>query len=167
MAQNAELLGLLEKGAQALHDSLDGVTEAAASKSPGEGRWSILECLEHVAMAEEAMLARLTSAVPAEHSQNVAREQAILTRGPDRGRRIQAPDGTLPLGRFPRVSAAMGYFLEHRAKTAAFVGDCPSDLRSLAATHPLLGPVNGYELVLLMAMHPVRHSAQIREIRSS
>jgi hypothetical protein len=32
------------------------------------------------------------------------------------------------------------------------------------ATHPLLGPANGYEILLLMAVHPHRHAKQIDEI---
>ena len=162
---NAELLAHLEAGARDLRDSLDGITDEAAGKSLGTGRWSVLECVEHVAMGEEVMLARLTAAVPAPALRNEGRERIILARGADRTRRAESPEPARPAGRFATVSAAMNRFLELRSETERFVRECPRDLHEVAATHPLVGPVNGYELVLIMAVHPARHAGQIREIR--
>jgi hypothetical protein len=34
-------------------------------------------------------------------------------------------------------------------------------------THPIVGILNGYELLLMIAIHPLRHAQQIDEVRSS
>jgi hypothetical protein len=34
-------------------------------------------------------------------------------------------------------------------------------------THPLLGPANCYEMLLMMALHPLRHVGQIEEIKAA
>jgi hypothetical protein len=42
------------------------------------------------------------------------------------------------------------------------------DLRFWLTDHPLIpGPVNCYEILLMMSVHPVRHAEQIAEIRAA
>ncbi|MGC9971352.1 MAG: hypothetical protein ABSE56_12265 [Bryobacteraceae bacterium] len=48
-----------------------------------------------------------------------------------------------------------------------FVESCRGDLRFRLATHPLLGPVNCHEALLLMAVHPHRHPRRIQEIKAA
>ena len=166
MEPHLDLWELLDQGSRALLDSLDGLDDAAAALRPGEGRWSVLECVEHVAVAEELLLSRLIAAIPAQPSRNEVRERAILERGADRTRRALAPEATRPIGRFSTLAEALSHFQEARQRTRRFLRECPADLRALTAVHPIIGPVNGYELVLILSQHPVRHAAQIREIRS-
>jgi len=130
------------------------------------GRWSVVECVEHVVMGEEVMFASLSTAAVAAPARNESRERAILERGGNRERRVAAPLSTLPAARFASLAEAWRHFFAARARTQRFVRDCPRDLRALAATHPIFGPLNGYELLLLMAVHPLRHAYQIREIRA-
>jgi hypothetical protein len=61
-AVHLEILQLLQIGREALQAALDGVDEQLAVCSPGPGRWSILECVEHLAVAEEFLFSRLTKA---------------------------------------------------------------------------------------------------------
>ena len=51
--ERAQLLADLERGRNALLEVLDGVTEEVAAKSPGVGRWSVMECVEHLALSED------------------------------------------------------------------------------------------------------------------
>ncbi len=53
----ARLLEALRRGGDAFLGSVAGVDEAACRLRPAENRWSVLECAEHVAVAEEVMLA--------------------------------------------------------------------------------------------------------------
>ena len=46
--EKEKLLADLESGRQALLDILRGVTEDVAERIPAPGRWSILECVEHL-----------------------------------------------------------------------------------------------------------------------
>jgi hypothetical protein len=97
---------------------------------------------------------------------NVRREEAILARGADRSRRVQAPDVALPAGRFQTLEAAIQHFLSQREHTIRFVTECDRDLRAMITSHPVLGAVNCHETLLLMAVHPQRHAKQIAEIRA-
>lgn len=159
------MLASLETGQQAVIGVLSGVTEDVARRSPGPGRWSVLECMEHLAVAEAYLLAQVEGAARSETPVvNLAREKAIVERGRDRTKRIEAPDAAKPTGRFATLKEAADHFGASRARTLKFVESCEGDLRARLAHHPLIGTVNCYENLLIMAAHPLRHTQQIREI---
>jgi len=161
-----ELLTILDDGQAAFLQAVSGVTEDKARQSPGPGRWSVLECVEHVAVAEKYMLLQLQNATPAEPAINAQRESAIKKRAGVRTTRVEAPDAGKPTGRFRSIAEGVEYFLASRKRTIQFV-QAAEDLRAIATAHPVIGPVNGYEMLLMMALHPKRHALQIIEIKDS
>ena len=54
---------------------------------------------------------------------------------------------------------------EIRELAIAYAGQCSDDLRHLFALHPLLGEIDCYRFLLLLAAHPARHAVQIEEIK--
>lgn len=166
--EKLRLLESLRVSRETLLEVIGGVTEELASRSPGPGRWSILQCVEHIVLAEDHMLALVTAAeLSSEPVINLRRERAIQELGADRTRKYEAPDVAIPTGRFPTLQAAVEHFLKSRERTIQFVRDCSEDLRAVMTDHPVLGRVNVYETLLLMVVHPLRHAKQIEEIRSS
>ena len=162
--EKAEMLANLVSGREALLQAMQGLTDDHSARRPEPGRWSVLECVEHVAIAEEYLLDQVVSSRPADGPMlNTARENAIRKRGRDRSNRIEAPDVALPRGRFSSLEDARDHFVSTRSRTIEFVEGCREELRRRLARHPLIGQVNCYELLLIMASHPHRHAEQIRE----
>jgi hypothetical protein len=95
------------------------------------------------------------------------RENNILKRGADRTRTFEAPEVARPTGRFPTLSEALKTFASSRDRTIAYVQSLQEDPRMRTAHHPLIGDVNCYETLLIMAIHPHRHVQQIQEIRAA
>jgi hypothetical protein len=163
-----ELLDCLADGRRTLLEALDGLTEEEATRVPGEGRWSALECVEHIALVEDYLFARLLEGRCMEDTGiNPGREGLIAKRGADRSRRLAAPETVKPSGRYATVAAAVADFELQRERTVRYVESCEEDLRAKLTTHPLLGAVNCYETMLMIALHPKRHAGQIREIREA
>jgi uncharacterized damage-inducible protein DinB len=166
--QKVEIIETLEKSSQDLHAAVEGIDEAKARTRPAEGRWSVLECVEHVATAERRFLGRLESALlldsPSIDPQREAHVSAVVL---DRGRRLQAPEPVQPSGRFPSLAVALADFDSTRAQVIQFAEARYSELRTLAGQHPIFGQVTGYELMLIIAGHACRHAAQIREARAA
>jgi hypothetical protein len=166
-SEKQELLTLLADSRQIFVDAVEGVSEEEAARAPAEGRWSVRECIEHVAMVEEYLFARLLEGrTVAETGINPAREGRIAARAADRTRPVTAPEMARPRGRYATVGAAMEAFLRMRERTIRYVEACEEDFRAKLTTHPILGAANCQETVLMMALHPKRHAAQIREIRA-
>lgn len=165
--EKSEIINGLQSGLDTLLLSIKGLTEASAIRKPAEGKWSVLECMEHIALAEDHMFSQLASASLADSPQiNKGREALIRRRGADRTRKVEAPDVARPKGTFQSLEDASKHFLESRRRTMDFVRNGDADLRAMMASHPILGPVNCYEMLLIMSAHPFRHSQQIQEIRS-
>jgi uncharacterized damage-inducible protein DinB len=167
--EKTEILEMLEDGEAALGSALEGISEADAGRRPGEGRWSVVECVEHMAASEAALLGRLREALPAAESHaNPEREAKFAGLALNRERRIEAPDPVRPKGECAGLGAALERFRAVRAETLRFVEEFDGDLRSALAQHPLITrPVNCYEMLLLMALHPKRHAEQIAGIRAA
>jgi hypothetical protein len=166
--ESQQILASLEKGSEALLGALRGVTDESAIRIPGPGKWSILQCVEHVAIAEDYLFSLITAST---HSEmpfiNQQREVFIATRGTDRSNRRDSPPETLPRGRFSTLHEALQGFLASRERTIKFVDTTKEDLRSLITSHPLLGTANCHEVLLLMAVHPARHAQQIEESKTA
>jgi uncharacterized damage-inducible protein DinB len=165
--EKLELLGSLAEGRQALMDAVAGLTEEQAAHSPGEGRWSVRDCVEHLALAEEYLYGRLLEGRTVDDTGiNPRREARIAERAADRSRPVTAPDAARPAGRYATLAAALQAFLDIRERTVRYVESCDEDLRAKLTTHPILGAANCHETLLMIALHPKRHAAQIREIRA-
>jgi hypothetical protein len=163
-----ELLESLESGREALIAALGGLTEDQAARTPEPGRWSVRECVEHLSLVEDYLFAQIAASEPSQAPVGSRmRENSILKRGADRSSRIEAPGVARPVGRFATLAEALQAFTTSRDQTIRYVHALKEDPRARTAHHPLIGPANCYEMLLIIAIHPHRHVAQIREAREA
>lgn len=168
-AERQEILRQLQHGADALTEALNGVDESVARRRPTPGSWSVLECVEHLALTEAALLRRLREAKPCDEShEDRGREAKFQDLALNRLRRIEAPPPVAPRCNSESLVQALVNFNLARTETLRFVEEFRGNLRWSLAIHPLITrPVNCYEMLLLMALHPKRHALQIAEIRQA
>ena len=166
--QKQEFLESLESGRDAVLAALDGLTENFATHTPQPGKLAVRECVEHLFLAEDYLFAQIAGARPSEVPVGSrARELRILQRGADRSNQLESPEIARPSGRFPTLASALSSFIEIHDPTIRRVRELEEDPHTLTANHPLIGPVNCYEMLLIIAIHPHRHAAQIREAREA
>jgi hypothetical protein len=163
---SVDVIQMLEAGRQELTTAVAGISEEHSRTNPAPGRWSVLQCLEHLTTVEEIFLGRLEQApragAPAADKQ---KEADLARRIPDRTNRVQAPEKVLPTGRFQNLAQAVEAFHEARNKTVGFARQEAANLYTIASEHPRFGPLNGTEVLVFMNGHARRHTAQIREVR--
>ncbi len=164
----SEIVQDLENSREDLHSAVAGLPEAHSKVTPEPGRWSVLECLEHIVNAEDRWLNRLkeaetTGAPPIDKE----KEARLRVRINDRSFRAQAPEPVRPVGRFATLSQALEAFNATRTRTMQFAQEQGERLYSINTQHPAFGPMNGTELLVIAANHCRRHSAQIREVRAA
>ena len=165
--QKTEIVARLDTGLDAFKNAVDACPAAIASIRPTPDRWSVLDCIEHLVRAEDYLSEQLAAGTPVMPSVNQPREARILQIGTDRSHRIPAPPMSLPTGRWATLADAMHALEAARARTIRFVERFDGDLRAWQATHPIAGVVNGYEMLLIIAVHPLRHARQVDEIRAT
>jgi hypothetical protein len=165
-----------DKAVQYLESTKKDVLDATKDLSPAQwnfkaapDRWSIAECMEHIAAAEDYIRGLVVEKVmfaPAAPGRDVAAiDAAIIENVPARTTKRQAPDEIKPTNRYGSPQASIDHFIESRAKTEAFVKDT-SGLRDHAADAPDGHKWDAYEFVLLIAAHSERHTNQIKEVKA-
>lgn len=167
--EKRQILHRLEEGDCALRAALAGIDPQSAALRPAPDQWSVIEIVEHLAASEAFLLGRLHQAIATGDSHaDPAREARLQSLALNRERRIEAPEEVQPTGGNTSLAQALEYFRSVRAHTLQFVADFPTRLRSSLVQHPLIPrPLNCYEMLLLMALHPIRHAAQITALRQS
>jgi len=166
--EQRQILALLEEGHAALILALDGVSAETATRLPGAGAWSILGCVEHLAVSEDYLFSQIQAAkVSATPLINPEREAKMLARGADRSRRIESPPEGHPHNAFPTLPAALAHFLTGRKRTMEFVAANREDLRVRMTWHPILAEANVHEMLIGIGVHCLRHVQQIEEIKAT
>jgi hypothetical protein len=166
--ERSEIIDILEKSREEFQAAADGVPESLAKTRPEADRWSVLECVEHVATVEEVFRGRIATGLPAETPPpDKQKEAALAALVADRSTRRNAPEAILPKGRFTSLAQGLEQFHGARDRTMQFARDNAANLYALTAAHPVFGPLNGMEALTIIAAHARRHAEQIREVRAA
>jgi len=163
----SNLTAELSETRRILHDCLAGISEDEAARKPEPSRWSVLDCVEHLALTERGLAGRVMAAQPAEPLPPDPAREAHATAVVRRSLRVEAPPHVQPTGRFATLAHALEAFDAARRDTIAFVLDHHGDLIRRTIRHPLFGPLNGEEALLVLCGHIRRHADQICEIRAA
>jgi DinB superfamily len=169
-ADKEKALALLESSKTGVLEATKGLSDAQWNFKPGPDRWSIAECMEHIAAAEDFIRGNITEKImsaPAVPDRDIAKIDAgILAMVPDRSNKVQAPDPLKPTNRFGSPEGSIKHFVESRAKTEEFL-KTTADLRAHAVDSPVGGKWDAYEFILLIGAHSQRHTKQIEEVKAS
>ncbi len=167
--ERAALSKILSESSAAFEDAVAGVSKDDAARKAADGGWSVAEIAEHVAVAEEQMFRALTERfrpIP-EAPPDVVKETRIINALLNRNEKMSSPEPSKPTGRFGSLADALAHFRGCRAKSIHYVETSNDNLRNRSVKHPLAGILTGYEYLLILANHPARHAAQIRDVRSN
>ncbi len=164
------------KSLQATHDaflqSIAGLSEKQWRFKPTPDRWSVAEVSEHIAVAESTLLGLVQTkfmtspADPSKRSEVAGKDEIILTRVPDRTRKVQAPEILKPTNRWATEADVIKAFEESRKATMDYVRTTNDDLRDHFGPHPMLGTLDAYQWILLISAHSERHTKQIEEVKA-
>jgi hypothetical protein len=157
----------LLEGRKAVARAIDGLTDTQLHFKPQPDGWSIADCVEHLAVTEDLLFHLVAKGAPNPDgvSLDPAKDGRMAAAVVDRSRKFIAPAGARPNSYFASTQEALAHFREGRNRALAYTRACTHDLRRLFTPHPLLGEIDCYRCLLLLALHPARHAAQIEEIR--
>jgi len=151
-----------------LRAAVEVVPEARRNERPAEGRWSVAEVLEHLAIVEERsvralgkLAAEAPLRVPGAPIRSTPLERTILR---DRTRLVAAPDPILPSGALTAEEAWSKLAQTRAALEAALDAAEDRDFSQVRRVHPALGVLDGYQWIAAIGGHEERHAEQIKEI---
>ena len=169
-ADKDKALAYLESTKKGVLDATKGLSGAQWNFKAAPDKWSVAECVEHIAAAEDFIRGMAVDKVmkaPAAPDRDTAKIDAgIMAMIPDRSQKAQAPDELKPTNRFGSPEGSLKHFVESRTATENFLKDT-ADLRAHAVESPLGGPkLDAYEWVLFVSAHSQRHTKQIEEVKA-
>lgn len=160
----------LEETRAAFLKSIAGVSEAQWKFKASPTSWSIAEVAEHIAISEGTILGLITTQMlkaPAPKPGEGIADEKLIAGITDRSQKAQAPEMLKPVNKWATKEALVKAFNADRDKTIEWVKTTPEDLRAHAAPHPMFGPLDVHQWVLLLAGHSARHTSQIEEVKTA
>lgn len=161
---------------QTTHDnfikSISGLSQKQWTFKPAPDRWSVAEVAEHITISETTIMGLIqhplmqSPAAPEKREQVKGKDQIILQRMPDRSHKAQAPEILRPTGRWATEADLAKAFEDARKANMDYVRTTNDDLRDHFYDHPAFGTLDGYQWLILLAMHSARHTAQIEEVKA-
>lgn len=171
-SERAYLIAQLEKSKKDFLASVDGLTEAQWRFKPAPDVWSVAECSEHIVLAEGfisggAQMALKTPVVERLATSTEEHDHQIVGMVGDRSHKLKAPEPITPGGtKFATPADAAAAFTAARDKSLEYARTTADPLRVHVTKGPV-GPMDAYQLLLLMAAHTGRHTLQILEVQAN
>jgi hypothetical protein len=165
-------LSSLESTHDAFLKSIAGLSEKQWRFKPAPDRWSVAEVSEHIAVSESTIFGlvqkqiMMSPATPDKRSEVAGKDEVVLKMVPDRSHKAQAPEFLKPTDRWATREELTKAFEDSRKATMDYVRTTNDDLRDHFGPHPLLGPLDAYQWILLISAHSERHTKQIEEVKA-
>jgi hypothetical protein len=170
--ERKEAVSLLKDTEKGVFASVKGLSEAQLKFKPAPDKWSVEECLKHIAISEKLIRGMLDNALkqpgnPEKRSEIKFTDEQIIKNLEDRSNKIKTIDPMKPENTpFKSAEEALNSFKEDREKLIEFVKNTPDDLRDHVLLLPI-GTYDSYQMILLIGAHSNRHTQQIEEVKAN
>ena len=161
----------LSKTEQGVFNSLKGLSDAQLNFKPAPDKWSISECVKHIATTE-MFLWKMTDAALKQVADSAKRsaikvsDDQVLQMVESRAQKIKtAPPLEPQNSSFKSCPDALSGFYDSRKMLKDFVATTNDDLRDHVVVLPF-GSFDSYQMILFIAAHSNRHTQQIEEVKA-
>ncbi|HEY6976065.1 MAG TPA: DinB family protein [Chitinophagaceae bacterium] len=162
---------LLQQTEQGVIDAVAGLSDAQLNFKPAPDRWSVLECVKHIAISEQGLRHAIDSAVqqaanPEKRSEVKATDEQVVQMLESRAQKVKTVPPLEPQNTpYKSLDEALGSFKTNRAKLIEYVKSTNDDLRNHVITFPFAS-FDSYQMILFIGAHSNRHTQQINEVKA-
>ena len=153
---------------QMVAELVQGLSPAQLEYKASPDRWSIRECVSHLAVAEPDYWRDLQQAVKAapdmKGKKSSATDADIMWYGIDRVVHTKTGGGHEKVDTYKDLAEALGKFQALRATMIEYIKTTNDDLR--AHSFGNREPIDSWQWMLEISTHAERHIQQIREIKN-
>jgi hypothetical protein len=151
--------------------SIKGLSEAQLNFKPAPDRWSVKECMYHIAVSENDLWQRMedamkSSAGPEEKAAGNITDEQLVKMMEDRSRKAKTSAPLEPVNApYHSMEEAVNDFKEKRNEHIKYLRATTEDLRNHFVKMPF-GTLDCYQVLLMIASHSNRHMQQIEEVKA-
>lgn len=167
-----DAIGFLKETESGVFNAVKNLSEAQLKFKPAADKWSVEECVQHIAAAEKELWTMaepvLTQpANPEKRADIKFTDEQLIKAVEDRSHQAKTFAALEPANSsYKSVAEALHAFKENRDKLIAFISKTPEDLRNHVVVLPV-GTYDLYQYILLISAHSQRHTQQIEEVKSN
>ena len=152
--------------------SVKGLSEEQLNYKPAADRWSVKECVYHIALSESGLRQWVDATVkapanPDKKAEIKMTDEQVMKGISDRSKKVKTfPQLEPQSAKWENLDQALSAFKESRENLIDYVKKTSDDLRSHIAIETPMGPLDAYQLVLFTSSHTNRHLQQINEVKA-
>ena len=152
-----------------LLNRIKGLTAAQLEYRAAPGKWSVKECIYHIAATEKALWSLLENSLkgaanPEKRAEIKITDEEFVNRIKDRSSKFQAAEPLQPANTgYTTALDAIEDFNKNRTEHIKYMKSSTEDLRNHVVQLPF-GWIDCYQLCLMVAAHSNRHTQQIIEV---
>ncbi len=155
----------------AVINAITGLSDAQLNFKPAPDKWSVGECIKHIAVTEQGLWQMTNGSIqaaanPEKRSEIKASDEQVIQMIESRENKVKTFPSMEPQNTpYKSAAEAMHSFIADRAKLVRYVSTTGDDLRNHVATLPM-GSFDSYQMILFIGAHSYRHLMQIEEVKA-
>ncbi|QEC69116.1 DinB family protein [Panacibacter ginsenosidivorans] len=164
----ADLLSQTEQG---VINAVAGLSDAQLNFKPAPDKWSVLDCVKHIAVTEASLWQMTNGAIqaqanPEKRADIKATDEQVIQMIESREHKVKTAPPMEPQNTsYKSLEEALTSFKNDRAKLIDYVKTTDADLRNHVVTMPMAS-FDAYQMILFIGAHSNRHTQQIEEVKA-
>lgn len=147
-----------------------GLSEAQLNFKPSPEVWSVAECVEHIAISENNIfgivgMTMKEDANPAKRAELKMSDEQIYGFITNRDQKVKTRPEFEPKKNYGSYEGSLDEYEAKRKENIKYVKKTEDDLRNHFFEFPF-GLLDSYQVIVFMAGHTKRHTAQIVEVKA-
>jgi hypothetical protein len=162
---------LLQSTEQGVINSIAGLSEAQLNFKPAPDKWSVSDCIKHIAITEQGLWQMTNGGIqaapnPDKRSEIKVTDEQVVSMIESREKKVKTSPNMEPQNTpYKSMQEALESFKTNRAKLIEYVKTTDADLRNHVVTFPA-GSFDSYQMILFIGAHSNRHTKQIEEVKA-
>ncbi|MGE6378965.1 DinB family protein [Peribacillus muralis] len=154
-----------EKIREELLNAVNGLTDEQLNAHPEEGRWSVIQVLDHLYLMERAITKSIGDKLQSDERIPAVDKPIELTV--NREVKVEAPSYLVPSDSYQTLQEVKDKLAESRSAFVQLIDNADeSDLDQKSFPHPLFKDLSLKQWIPFVGLHEKRHLLQIEEIKS-
>ena len=170
-AERKTATDLLQQTEKGVFDAVSGLSEAQLNFKPAPDKWSVLECVKHIAVTEQSLWQMTNGAIqaqanPEKRADIKSTDEQVIQMIESREKKVKTAPPMEPQNTpYKSMEEALASFKTDRAKLIEYVKTTDANLRNHVVAMPFAS-FDSYQMILFIGAHSNRHTKQIEEVKA-
>ncbi|MFJ7829808.1 DinB family protein [Peribacillus sp. NPDC097284] len=148
-----------------LLQAVNGLSDEQVNAHPEDGRWSIIQVLEHLFLMERAVTKGIADTLASDESNRVDDKPIQYTL--NRDVKVDAPPFVIPSEKFQTLAEVKAKLASSRKALEKVISQVKeNDLEEKSFPHPLFKDLSLKQWIPFVGLHEKRHLLQIEELKA-